>query len=57
MLQCLVFNISSQFENVYLKYYIYILYIKLQEKLIKIQLAPNNKSYFKFKHVSALSIL
>ena len=34
----------------------FFLYIKLQERLIKIQPVPKNKSYLKFKHVSALSI-
>ena len=32
-------------------------YIKMQERFIKIQLVPINKSYLKFKHVSVLSEL
>ena len=37
--------------------YIFFLYIKLQERLIKIQLNQVNKSFLKFRHASALSEL
>ena len=35
----------------------FFLFIKMKERFIKIQLAPINKCYIKFKHVSALSEL
>ena len=35
----------------------FFIYIKLQERLIKIQLPPINKSYLKFRHLVVLSKL